>query len=101
MGFYKSVLIAFTILLVILLGMIAVAMSDKSNSLTYPVSQSNCPDFYSVTPQNSCIMEESVYSSREPACKTVYPNKLSVLDKKLWASSCGVAWDGITNSSII
>ena len=101
MGFYKSVLIGFTFLLVILLVVIAIAMSNKTNSYTYPASQSNCPDFYSVTPQNSCIMEQSVYSSREPACMTVFPSKLSVLDKKLWASSCGVAWDVITNSSII
>jgi hypothetical protein len=30
----------------------------------------------------------------------MYPGTLSVSEKKIWASGCGVAWDGITNSSI-
>ena len=100
MGFYKNVSLGFALLLIILLGIMAILMSDKSNSKTYPAQQATCPDFYSLTPQNSCVMTESVYSSREPECKTLFPNNLSTFDKKLWANSCGVAWDGITNISI-
>jgi len=101
MGFYKNVLMGFSGLLVLLLVMMAVMMSDKTNLKMHPAQKSNCPDFYSLTPQQSCVMTQSVYSSRAPECVTMFPNKLTDKDKKLWATSCGVAWDGITNSSII
>jgi hypothetical protein len=101
MGFYKNALIGFGIQLIILLAIMAVVLSNQSNSQSFPANVSACPDFYSMSNDDGCTMMQSFYSSREPGCKDIYPNKLSALDKKLWASNCGVAWDGITNSSII
>ena len=100
MGFYKSFFLLNAIALIILLAFMAVILTNRTRSQTFPATLSNCPDFYSVTPQNECIMEQSVYSSRKPGCTSMYPGKLSFVDKKIWASECGVAWDGITNSSI-
>ena len=101
MGFYKNALIGFAIQLIILLAIMAVVLSNQMQSQSFPATLAHCPDFYSMTSDDGCSMTKSVYSSREPGCTDVYPNKMSALDKKLWASNCGVAWDGITNSSII
>jgi hypothetical protein len=100
MGFYKSFFLLNAVALIILLAFMAVILTNRTKSQTFPATLSNCPDFYSVTPQNECIMEQSVYSSRSPECTSMYPGTLSFSDKKSWASGCGVAWDGITNSSI-
>jgi hypothetical protein len=101
MGFYKSFLIGNTVALIILLAIMAGILTNRAKSQTFPANLSACPDFYSMNSQDSCVMEKSVYSSRVPACTTVHPKSMSFLDKKIWASDCGVAWDGITNSSII
>jgi len=101
MGFYKSFLFGNAIMLIILLAVMAVLLSNKAKSQTYPPEISKCPDFYSQDPQGTCLMTQSVYSSKNATCTTMYPNTMSKLDKKLWASNCGVSWDGITNSSII
>lgn len=101
MGFYKSFLFGNAIMLIILLAVMAVLLSGKIKTQTFPPEISKCPDFYSQTPDNSCVMSKSVYSSNVPACNTMYPKTLDFRSKKSWASGCGVAWDGITNSSII
>jgi hypothetical protein len=101
MGFYKSFFFVNAVALIILLAIMAVLLSNKSKSQTFPPELSKCPDFYSQTPEGSCLMTQSVYSSRTPACTTMYPSSMKLVDKKLWSSGCGVAWDGITNSSII
>ena len=101
MGFYKSFLIGNTVALIILLAIMAGVLSNRAKTQTFPATLSACPDFYSMNSQDSCVMTQSVYSSRLPACTTVNPKSMSFLDKKIWASDCGVAWDGITNSSII
>ena len=101
MGFYKSFLIGNIVALLILLAIMAVILSNRAKSQTFPATLSACPDFYTMNSQGSCVMEQSMYSSRLPACTTVHPKSMTLLDKKIWASDCGVAWDGITNSSII
>jgi len=101
MGFYKNFLLGNAVILFLLLGVMTVLLSNKANSQTFPPELSTCPDYYSQTPEGSCVMTQSVYTSRTPSCTTMYPNGMSDLNKKLWASTCGVAWDGITNSSII
>jgi hypothetical protein len=101
MGFYKNFLLGNAIILFLLLGVMMVLLSNTANSQSFPPELSKCPDYYSQTPEDSCVMTQSVYTSRTPACTTLYPKGMSVLNKKMWASGCGVAWDGITNSSII
>ena len=101
MGFYKSFLIGVTIQLIILLAIMAVILTNKNKDQKFPSTLSTCPDFYSLNPSGLCVMEESVYSSRNPNCKTKNTQDMELLAKKAWASGCGVAWDGITNSSNI
>lgn len=101
MGFYKSFLIGVTIQLIILLAIMAVILSNKNKNQEFPATISSCPDFYSLNPSSHCVMEQDVYSSRINTCTTVDTSKMTAMEKKSWATRCGVAWDGITNSSII
>ena len=99
MGFYKSFFLINAVALIVLLAIMSVLLSNKTKSQTFPPEISKCPDFYSQTPEGSCVMTQSVYNSRLPSCTIMYPGTLSNLDKKLWASGCGVSWDGITNQT--
>ena len=101
MGFYKSFLIGVTIQLIILLAIMAVILSNKSKDQLFPSTISTCPDFYSLNPSGMCVMQESVYSSKSPDCMSKNTKDMALLAKKSWAARCGVAWDGITNSSNI
>jgi hypothetical protein len=101
MGFYKNAVIAFGIQLIILLVIIAVIMYNASKSQDFPSIVAKCPDFFSLNSDNTCVMAESVYSSREPRCKQMDPTGMTLRDKKTIAADCGIAWDGITNSSSI
>jgi len=101
MGFYKNAMIGFTVQLLILLGIMAFILSNRSKTQVFPVNVSSCPDFYSINPSGMCSMETSVYSSEEGKCRVLNSNEMTDRDKKVWAVDCGVAWDGITNNSSI
>ena len=101
MGFYKSFLIGVTIQLIILLAIMAVILTNKNKDQKFPSTLSVCPDFYSLNPSGMCVMQESVYASKNPNCKTKDTKEMTLFSKKAWAAGCGVAWDGITNSSNI
>jgi hypothetical protein len=101
MGFYKNFLIGNTVILIILLAVMAVILSNKNNSQTFPATISECPDFYSMDPAGMCVMTRSVYSKRDARCTTLNARDMGISAKKTWAADCGVAWDGITNSSNI
>ncbi len=101
MGFYKTALIGFTVHLILLLGIMAYILSNKDNNQQFPATLSTCPDFYSLNQDGQCIMDTSVYASRDQNCLKLNPRDLAFNDKKLWAVGCGVSWDGITNNSSI
>lgn len=101
MGFYKNTIIAFAIQLVILLIIMAAIMANKNNTQEFPPTLGVCPDFYSLNENGACITDSTVYSSKEPTCLRLNPKGMSINEKRNWASDCGVAWDGITNSSSI
>lgn len=101
MGFYKNALIGFGIQLIIVLVILAVIISNRNKSQDFPSIVGKCPDFFSLNSEGDCIMTESVYSSREPQCKRMNPSSMSLREKRTIAADCGLAWDGITNSSSI
>lgn len=101
MGFYKNTIIAFAVQLVILLIIMAFIISNKNKSQEFPPSLSVCPDFYSLNDSGSCSIDSNVYSTTSPECIRLNPKGMGIHEKRIWASDCGVAWDGITNSSSI
>ena len=101
MGFYKNAIIGFTIQLVLLLGIMAFIMSNKNKAQEFPPTISACPDFYSLNNNGDCLTQANVYSNKESKCTRLNPKGMGINEKRDWASDCGVAWDGITNSSSI
>lgn len=101
MGFYKNTIIAFAVQLVILLIIMAVIMVNKNGTQEFPATLSACPDFYSLNDSGFCTTDSNVYSNKEPQCVRMNPKGMALNEKRNWASDCGVAWDGITNSSSI
>jgi hypothetical protein len=101
MGFYKNTIIAFAIQLVILLIIMAAIMANKNKTQEFPPTLSVCADFYSLHDNGTCVTDGTVYSSKEDKCVRMNPKGMSINEKRNWASDCGVAWDGITNSSSI
>jgi len=107
MSFYRNAIIAFALQLVILLAIVAMIMANLNKSQEFPASISECPDYFSMDSNGDCIMDKSVYNSRTVS-GTDCTNYTSVdrkdktqADHKRWAIQCGVAWDGLTNSSAV
>jgi len=101
MGFYKNTIIGFAVLLFLLLSVMVYIITSKNNIQEFPSTLSICPDFYSLNESGTCSTHVNVYASKDPNCTRMKPSGLSMDEKRVWASDCGVAWDGITNSSSI
>lgn len=104
MSFYTNAIIAFALQLAILLAIVAMIMANLNKSQEFPASIAECPDYFSMAPNGDCIMDKSVYSSRDNECTnytSVKRKDKTQADHKRWAIKCGVAWDGLTNSTAV
>ncbi len=107
MSFYTNAIIAFALQLVILLAIVAMIMANLNKSQEFPASIAECPDYFSMASNGDCIMDKSVYNSRlvgDTDCTnytSVQRKDKNQADHKRWAIKCGVAWDGLTNSSAV
>jgi len=109
MGFYKSLLIGTIASLIIVLAIMGVILANQNKTIVYPPEINNCPDYYTVSASNNCVLNSTIYSTVDPTCsnknfsENIYnangTGPLSGLcEKKKWANNCGVTWDGITNN---
>ena len=112
------------VVLILCLTVISAIILNSDVSLEFPPTISKCPDYYQNTSGAACRDVHSIsttpsFSSDESgtiSCKNIdfsdtslFPNsgntgngKLGALcEKKKWATSCGVNWDGITNNDVI
>jgi len=104
MSFYTNAIIAFALQLVILLAIVAMIMANLNKSQEFPASIAECPDYFSMASNGDCIMDKTVYNSRTTDCTnytSVQRKDKTQADHKRWAIQCGVAWDGLTNSSAV
>jgi hypothetical protein len=107
MSFYRNAIIAFALQLVILLAIVAMIMANLNKSQEFPASISECPDYFSMAANGDCIMDQVVYNSGTVEGTDCTKYKLTErkdkthADHKRWAIKCGVAWDGITNSTSV
>ena len=101
MGFYKTAILSFAVQLLILLAVVAYFVANHSKSQEFPATVSECPDYYTMDSNGKCIMDISVYDNSTSSCRTIDTGVMKAKEKQQWAASCGVAWDGITNVSII
>jgi hypothetical protein len=112
MGFYRSLLIGTLVSLIIVLAIMGVILSNSSKDVPFPPQFGMCPDYYTISSDNKCKINSNIYSNVNADCmnksfddtKYTMPGTgpLSGLcEKKKWANTCGVSWDGITNNSNI
>lgn len=110
MGFYKSLLIGTLVSLIIVLAIMGVMLGNSSKKQSFPPEYSMCPDYYTINSENVCNINSDIYSNRNADCmnKSFNENKFKIggtgplsglCEKKKWANTCGVTWDGITNNS--
>ena len=103
---YKSTLsiIAIILLIICLIG-VATLLSTQMSSLPWPPEVNDCPDFWEKNKQdggNVCINTKDL---GQPECQKeidfdtipAYQGASGRCQKYLWAKSCNVSWDGITN----
>ena len=97
MSFQKTVLIIGAIVLSVMLFFIGLAMQGLKKAQQYPPEVSACPDYWSKNSSDICSPNSGLdfNTSLVDGCNEY--DETTGTDKKIWAESCGVKWDGITN----
>ena len=104
---YKSTLsiVAIILLIICLIG-VATLLSTQMSSIPWPPEINDCPDFWEKKKTegggNVCINTKDLGESecdKEMDFETIqaYQGESGKCQKYLWAKSCNVSWDGITN----
>ena len=106
MGTFKKIVIGVAgVVLVISLVMIGMSISNSKYSEAYPPVTAACPDYWKLNPTTG--MCENTHNlgncaSNEDFTKAPYNSSAEGLcAKKMWADSCNVTWDGITNNETV
>tara|TARA_B100000925_G_scaffold87523_1_gene63027 strand:- start:37973 stop:38278 length:306 start_codon:yes stop_codon:yes gene_type:complete len=100
MSFQKTVLIIAAIVLSVMLFFIGLAMQGLKKAQQYPPEVSVCPDYWSKDSNGACVANPLLKlntGSDDPTPNCQKYDETKGIDKKIWADSCGVKWDGITN----
>lgn len=119
MIFQNIVLIIAGIALVTSLMIIGISLKESKENVVYPPVMGDCPDYWEEQPVNNdndnkndnkngktqCV---NIHGLGKASCSkkmdfSVYPYVGSdgACNKKEWAKSCDLTWDGITNNKAI
>jgi hypothetical protein len=107
MSFQKITIIIAGILLIISLVMFALALHNKKDDEKYPPVQSQCPDYWDVEKNDDkdTVCVNSKHLGNKNCQKTMdfmkspFVGPRGACNKKKWARTCGITWDGITNAA--
>jgi hypothetical protein len=106
-NFQKGTLIIASIILVITLSFVAISFGNIKNDSKYPPVVSDCPDYWiskSDTTENICVNPHKNLGNSD-CSKTVdfsqvrWLGEIGACNKRTWAKSCNLTWDGVTNSN--
>lgn len=100
MSFQKTILIIAAIVLSVMLFFIGLAMQGLKKAQQYPPEVSACPDYWSKDSNGACVANPLLKlntGSKDPIPDCQIYDETKGIDKIIWADSCGVKWDGITN----
>jgi hypothetical protein len=114
-SFYIIVVVVAVIFLILCLVAVGISLEKKSTTDPFPKLQASCPDGWAIDGSGCTVAEinhgnlskNSGGTYYESANTTVWlPNTsntfygnitASICDKRKWAISNGIAWDGISN----
>jgi hypothetical protein len=106
--FYKYVLYAVSIILLIILSVVGVYLYKNKHVLVgeNKVKVMNCPDYWIEDPNNKnvCINSKNLGTcdvNDMDFSLSKWNGNQGLCSKKKWAMSCNLTWDGITNNSSV
>ena len=107
MTFQTIVIIIAIILLILALTFIGYELYTAQYNTQFPPVQALCPDYW-VSKGSECINIKHLGNCHNTNTDIsmnfnvpLYQGAQGDCKKSLWAKSCGVSWDGITNNSNI
>ena len=98
MSFQKVVLTIAIVILILCLIVLAILMWNSKNELAFPPEIGTCPDYFIMKDhegKDSCYNEKGLGNGSSDCLWGTFGDTKK--DKKEWAESCGLTWDGITN----
>lgn len=110
-SFQTIVLIIAVIILILCLTGVGVAIYFNRYSTVFPPISSTCPDGYTASSSSSSsdtfctINSDQETSSNSRDCKRIninqanYNGTAGLCQKYIWATQCGVNWQGVTEES--
>jgi len=98
------------IILIITLSVVSYMITVTKKTYLYPPHINVCPDYYYMSSIGNCYDKRHVFHDTKSTCysenfnRILYKNsgigiESGMCKKKLWANTCNVSWDGITNNS--
>lgn len=107
MTFQKIVLIIATIMLIFMMLVFGYALHNNKQKEKYPPVEGQCPDYWTVERESDgtsmCVNDKNL---GEPNCQKkmnfqqgAFLGPQGKCNKKKWATTCKVTWDGITNAA--
>ena len=99
MTFQKTVLAIATVILVLFLIILAIILWTSRNDLQFPPEIGTCPDYFEaiIKDKKHMCKNVKVLGNGNGGCDEVDFSGYSLSDKKHWANSCDLTWDGLTN----
>jgi hypothetical protein len=108
MDFYTSLFAGTIVFLIIILAIMGYFMASSRGKEVYPPTVADCPDYYSLDSKGICNIGKGV-TTKDASCNiqdfkgAIYTaagtgTTSGLCAKKMWASKCGVTWDGISNN---
>ncbi len=105
MNFQRIVLYVATVLLILTLTFLGYLMYQAKSNVQFPPEISECPDYWKVTGLMQCHNIQNLGNGTCEATKDFsgpeWQGETGMKNKKEWANSCGIVWDGITNNTSI
>ena len=106
MSFYSIVLIIAFVILLISLIFVGILLQNQDANKEFPAQANYCPDGWGVKDNGYCVpatgntpaaddyTSDGIFTANSGTYK---PQDKSLCDKRKWAISKGVSWDGVSN----
>lgn len=102
MEYYVVAIVIAVVVLICFLTYIGMHMNSVSSVVPFPPDQLNCPDYWTMNANNSCICGSKNMGAFTQGY-TIDPTKISQVGvtatcaRKSWANSNNVVWTGVDN----
>lgn len=103
LDFIQKIMGIALVIIVIILIIYSIIFKLGMKNVNFPPITPNCPDYWESNENNKCINIHNLGQGCENNMDFNLDKYKGVAGKKqkcLWAKSCGIEWDGITNINI-